>query len=239
MNMQNTIAAPSHQDVQDELDDLFRLDNEGAGELLLIRHAQPARQPSSTSDLLLSCAGLEQAERLAERLQSLWFEAVYTSPERRALQTAKLISDGAGRPMHVVSELRDIEFEPESGLEAGRGASYSERFVLDPRWDSLPGFASGKPFRRRVISAIEAALAAHEGRRIVIVTHASAINAYLSMLLCIPRDTFFTPEHASISVVRWQEDRYALRSLNDVTHLNHTGAPLEAAGELLRRVDCR
>ena len=213
--------ATSQQDVQDEIDELFRLDGEGAGELLLVRHAEPARQGPATCDPLLSCAGLDQAERLAERLETLWLEAVYASPERRALQTARLIADSSGRPLHVIDELREIDFAPKGAAVEG-AASYAERFVQDPRWDSLRGFGPGKAYRRRVITAIEAALAASEGRRVVVVTHASAINAYLSMLLCIPRDQFFTPEHASVSIVRWRDDRYALRSLNDVAHLRRT-----------------
>ncbi len=231
--LSKTSGATSRQDVQDELDELFRLDGEGAGELLLVRHAEPARPAAATCDPLLSCAGLEQAERLAERLETMWLEAVYTSPERRTLQTAKLIADSAGRPLHVIDELREIDFEPAEAAVAG-AVSYAERFVQDPRWDSLPGFGLGKAYRRRVIMAIEAALAASEGRRVVVVTHASAINAYLSMLLSIPRDQFFTPEHASLSLVRWQDDRYALRSLNDVTHLHRAGAESRRGAFTLR-----
>ena len=231
--LSKTSGTTSHRDVQDELDELFRLDGEGAGELLLVRHAEPARHAPATCDPLLSCAGLEQAERLAERLETLWIEAVYTSPERRALQTARLIADSAGRPLRVVDELREIDFEPEEAAVED-AASYAERFVQDPRWDSLPGFGPGKAYRRRVITAVEAALAASEGRRVVVVTHASAINAYLSMLLCIPRDQFFTPEHASVSLVRWRDDRYALRSLNDVAHLHRAAAETSRGAFTLR-----
>ena len=77
-------------------------------------------------------------------------------------------------------------------------------------------------------------------------THSSVINAYLSMILGIPRDEFFAPEYTSISVVRWSEDRYGPRSLNDVAHLSYGGplpggsGPLPGgAGELLPAVDCR
>ena len=34
--------APSRGEIHDELDRLFRLDDEAAGELLLVRHARPA-----------------------------------------------------------------------------------------------------------------------------------------------------------------------------------------------------
>jgi hypothetical protein len=48
----------------------------------------------------------------------------------------------------------------------------------------------------------------------VVVTDTSVINAYLSMVLDIPRDLFFQPGPASISCVRIKGDAYAVRYLN-------------------------
>jgi hypothetical protein len=39
------------------------------------------------------------------------------------------------------------------------------------------------------------------------------------MILDIPRDLFFLPEHTSLNVVRTLGDMYALRSINDFAHL--------------------
>jgi broad specificity phosphatase PhoE len=214
---------PRQEDILEELDALFRLDDEAAGELLLVRHGRAANTPlpwatgESSPDPLLSCEGLSQAERLAGRLSSLWIEAVYAAPERRCFQTAKVIADVVQRPLEVVEGLADIGFDPAQAYEGG---SYAGRFSLDPRWEALPGFAPGRAFRRGAVAAIEAVIAAHPARRSVVITHASVINAYLSMLLCIPRDQFFAPDHASISTVRHRDDRYGLRSLNDTSHLD-------------------
>ena len=41
-------------------------------------------------------------------------------------------------------------------------------------------------------------------------THSNLINAYLSVLLDIPRDVFFSPDHASISIVRFWDELGAL-----------------------------
>jgi probable phosphoglycerate mutase len=208
----------------DELEALFRLDGEDAGELLLVRHAREATHfnGETPADPLLSCEGLQQAERVAERLGNQWVQAVYTAPERRAFQTAKVVADCIGRPLRTIEALAEIDFDPERALPGA-----AARFARQPRWESLPGFAEGTQFRRRAIQAIDAIIAAHAARRAVVVTHASVINAYLSMLLGVPRDLFFAPEHASICVVRHQADTYALRSLNDTAHL--AGGSLGAA----------
>ena len=202
--------------IEDELDELLRLQAEDAGELLLVRHAEPAR--SQGQDPMLSCAGLAQAERLAERLSSSWVHAVYCSPERRAQQTARIIAGPGDRAVHVLEGLDDIAFDPER--VAPDSLSCVARFESVPRWDSLPGFECGRLFRRRTIQAIERMLAISAGQRIVLVTHANAINAYVSMLLSIPADRFFTPEHTAVTTLRWRDGRYALRCLNDLSHLS-------------------
>lgn len=220
-----TPIRPSNQhEIQRQLDALFRLDDEAAGELLLVRHAQPASDVPSQDDgepapdPMLSCEGLRQAERLAGRLSSLWVDAVYAAPERRCFQTAKVVADLLQRPLNVLDDLADIGFDSQAAH--GDPGAYAKRFTRQPRWESLPGFASGQAFRRRAVMAVESIIASHPARRSVVVAPASVLNAYLSMVLCIPRDQFFAPGHASISTVRHRGDMYGLRTLNDVAHLD-------------------
>jgi probable phosphoglycerate mutase len=104
--------------------------------------------------------------------------------------------------------------------------SAAERFMTEPRWDAIPGFAPSRCFRLRVLQSIELLLAKHPARRIAVVTHSSVINAYLSALLAIPQDVFFAPEHASISLVRSIGELFAVRSLNDTAHLLGQQVPL-------------
>jgi probable phosphoglycerate mutase len=211
----------SRDAIQHQIEDLFRLDDDSATELILVRHAEPARNETGVcQDPLLSCCGLAQAERLAERLGPIWVEALYAAPERRAQQTAHILGEATGRDVQTVEALREIEYEPGDACEG----SVSQRFVEEPRWDSLPGFMPSRDFRLRALQAIEALVAAHPGRRIVVVTHASVINAYLSAVLGIERDVFFAPEHTSICCLHSLGELYALRSLNDISHLaGHIG----------------
>jgi broad specificity phosphatase PhoE len=213
-----TRTAPTRQAIQDEIDGLLRIEAEDAGELLLVRHAEPAH--TDTADPMLSCTGLDQAERLAARLDAAGFGAVYCAPERRAQQTARIVAGTSGRDLHVLDALADIEFDPARAPNAESPVNYAEPFVQTPRWDALPGFECGKQFRRRAVQAIERILAINQARRIVVVTHTSVISAYVSMLLSIPADQFFAPEYTSVSVVRWRQGSYALRALNDSSHLS-------------------
>jgi broad specificity phosphatase PhoE len=105
--------------------------------------------------------------------------------------------------------------------------------VRRPRWESIEGLEGCHAFRRRCILAVERILAANPARRIALVTHSSVINAYLSMVLAIPRDVFFAPDYASISIVRQSGDLYAVRGLNDSQHLDGTEAAWSSNGRAL------
>ncbi len=113
---------------------------------------------------MLSCEGLRQAERLADRLCNLWVDAIYS------VAGATLFPDREGRsptfcsvPSASSMSLADIDFNPDQAR--GGPSVYAERFSRDPRWESLPGFAPGKEFRRRAVAAIEGIIAAHPTRR--------------------------------------------------------------------------
>jgi broad specificity phosphatase PhoE len=215
----------TQRDIHEQIEALFRLDNEVAGETLLVRHAQPAINPEHENDPMLSCEGLRQAELLGDHLSDLWIDAIYTAPERRCFQTAKIVADVLQRPLTVIDGLADISFNREAA--EGVSSAYAERFRRDPRWESLPGFESGSVFRRRAVAAIEGIISSHPAGRCAVISHTSVLNAYLGLLLCIPRDQFFSPDHAAISSVRHNSDKTVLSSLN---HTSHLEASLQIAG---------
>jgi probable phosphoglycerate mutase len=209
---------------------LFALDSPGATELTLVRHAQPDYSVTDDlddpSDPPLTSSGRCQAMRLAMRLRNTRIDALYASTMRRALETAAYIAADRDLPIERSDALREVHFDIDAFRAAGRNgaqsANLAQRFLSNPSWDALPGFEPSRQFRRRVIEAIEAIAARHPGQRVVIVAHGGVINAYLSMLLGIQRDMFFLPSHTSLSSVRVLHDLYAVRSLNDATHLSRS-----------------
>jgi probable phosphoglycerate mutase len=210
--------------LSEALDRVFRLDGTGTTELLLVRHAEPDAMLDSTVDPALSEAGRWQAAQLAERLRATAADAVYTSATRCGTETAAVIAEAHGLPYTEVHDLSGIRFHSDRlSAAAAPGAELAARLVEllveRPTWDALPGLEPSRVFRHRTIQAVEALLARHVAGRIVVVTHASAINAYLSMVLDIPRDMFFMPGYASISTVHLQGDLYSVRGLNDQGHV--------------------
>ena len=169
---------------------------EGVTEIWLVRHADVYDDFEEVSDPPLSPLGRQQAERLAHRLKSLEIDAVYCSPHRRALQTA---------------------------------AAFSDRIETDPRLaEARAGYVAGKvelqespaAVIQRMQDAVDAAMAAHPGGRIVMVTHGIAILTYLCDILRLTPGTLrLFPDFTSISVVRVKGDRRMAGSLCDTAHL--------------------
>ena len=169
---------------------------EGVTEIWLVRHADVYDQRELVSDPALSPLGRQQAKRLAQRLKPVGIRAVYASPLRRAQQTA---------------------------------AALTEQFTTDPRLSEVRAiYPDGKvelqeshdAVIRRMQAAVGAAVAAHPGERIVMVSHGIAILTYLCDVLGLTPGTLrLFPDFTSVSVVRIKGDRRMAGSLCDTAHL--------------------
>src|SRR5260370_18907222 len=101
--------------------------------LLFVRHgstqwtAPPSRSQGRT-DLPLSARGRAEAEQLADRLHAIKFDAIYSSPLRRARETAVALAYGRLLPLETddrIIELNygDWEGKRYVGLQADEGDS--------------------------------------------------------------------------------------------------------------------
>src|SRR5574340_1274510 len=75
------------------LEAMFLVGVEGVTEIWLVRHADAYDDLDDATDPPLSARGRVQAERLAERIRRGRPSAVYSSPFRRAAETAASVSD--------------------------------------------------------------------------------------------------------------------------------------------------
>jgi probable phosphoglycerate mutase len=179
------------------LEAAFLIGVEGVTEVWLIRHADCYENLADTLDPPLSKLGRDQAARLAERLRRTKPAAVYSSPYRRAIETAKAISDD----IHVDERLVEMKLE------------VTEDGSLDLREPP-----SGVIERMRAV--VDEIVNRHPGQRVVIVGHGAAIIAYLTDVLRLePGQLRILPYYTSISNVRALGDRRMVGALGDVAHL--------------------
>jgi probable phosphoglycerate mutase len=172
-------------------------------ELLLVRHALPVRIEGAgvPADPHLSAEGRDQAARLA----AAWagdVDAVWTSPLRRARETAAPLAAVLGVEVVVDDDLAEMDRDADAyiPLEELRRDPLAWADAVEA-WVGPEGAALRAAFRRRVVASVDRIVAAHRGQRVAVVCHGGTINAVLAEVLGLEDQLFFEPGYTSVSRV--------------------------------------
>ena len=200
----------------------------GPTRLVLCRHGEP--EPSARGrfcgaiDVGLSDTGRAEADALAAGLAAAAPTALYSSPARRAVQTARPIGVGLGLDVVVAPGLREIDFGEVDGLtfaevEASQPVLYDE-WLRAPTRVRFPGGECYADVKRRALETL-AGIAQVEGTA-VLVTHAGVIRALLGAWLSLPDDAIFRIDqrYGSVNVVDWIDGGPVIRLLNGLPGLS-------------------
>jgi broad specificity phosphatase PhoE len=151
--------------------------------ILLARHAESdwnvENRFQGHVDRPLTPLGREQAERLADDLADAPLEAVYTSPLRRARETAEVVALRHGLDPITVADLREIDVGGWAGLSR---AEVESRFPDAFRaWvGGGEGWENGESYPQmaaRVLAAVQRIATEHPDGRILVVSHGGPIRA--------------------------------------------------------------
>jgi probable phosphoglycerate mutase len=98
---------------------------------------------------------------------------------------------------------------------------YSKRMAVERRWDVRGdlGEPSAK-VRARAVAAVEAAIAAHRGGRVALVSHGPVILSYFAAMFESSYDLLFLPRLTSISVVWARGDGRRAGMINGTPHFD-------------------
>jgi broad specificity phosphatase PhoE len=132
------------------------------------------------SDRPLTAVGRRQAKALADELAATAeLSAVYSSPLRRAFETAAVVGARVGVDPVPLDELREVDVGDWAGLSRGEvEARFPDAFR---RWlDGGEGWEDGETYAdmsARVLGAILGVAAAHPDDEILVVSHGGPIRA--------------------------------------------------------------
>lgn len=185
-----------------------------------IRHGEPEASAKGRCygklDVGLSDAGRRQMERVAQALQPASLDAVYTSPRRRARESAEILASAA-----VVEErFGEIDFGELEGLTYEAAAeqypSVYEKWMERPTEVKFPGGESFDEMRARVLDALRGIRDAHSNQTVAIVSHGGVNRIVLADALGIEAQNIFHMEqsHAGVSVVDDFDDYSVVRLMN-------------------------
>jgi uncharacterized phosphatase len=183
-------------------------------ELGLVRHGQSHGNldRSLGPDTDLTELGRRQAARLGDWLaaQDYRFTALYSSPLRRARQTAEILNTHFGLEIQFDADLRETEIP------------YLR--VLPQREDPL-GDESSPPFeaeyeqmRERVARVTARILAENAEGQVLIVAHAGTLGTMLRTILGT-HALLVRTEQAAAHCLRWEHGRWNLQYTNRQEHL--------------------
>ena len=176
--------------------------------IYLVRHGQTLQNRAGLlqgrSDFPLNEMGREQARRVGAffREQGVRFDAVYTSPLRRAVQTAALIA-GETVPLRVDERLIEMDYGPYEGMDLRAPAPEVLAFFRD--FVNVPA-----PAGMEKLSAVTARLGAFleqlrpeaEERDILVSTHAIALKGALEYLTPASRGSYWAKNIGNCAVYR-------------------------------------
>lgn len=202
--------------------------------MVFIRHAHtpgnggPGYRPvlQGRTDLPLSARGREEVRLLSRRLQdSSRFDAIYSSPLRRARDTAAPLTALHPGDLQLRPELQEIHCGSLDGMPldevrrrfpdvwAANLRQADDHF----RW---PGGESYHEFRLRCLYTVQELAARHRGA-VAVVTHAGVISQILGALMGTSPARWepFRPGHTGLTEIEWTAGGGRVLRFDDRTHL--------------------
>jgi probable phosphoglycerate mutase len=198
--------------------------------LFLVRHGATELSAedrfAGAVDVLLSDAGRNQARLLGYRLAHEKVAAVYASPLKRTVETARLIAEPAGLDVETVDAVREIahgrwEGKTRADVESEFAGEYN-KWEEDPFTFAPEGGESGLQVTARALPAVLQLVERHEGKRFVIVSHKATIRLLLSSLLGFDPRRYrdrLDQSPAALNVLDFKDVAHARLTLfNDISH---------------------
>jgi len=197
-------------------------------EIILVRHGETEWNVKEVFrgriDIELSETGRKQAELLAEYLSNTKVEAIYSSPLKRALQTAEVIARYHRLNVEIVPALIDFDFGRWQGLSRREVKDkYKELYtewLENPHQIRIPDGEGLDEVRKRALGVVESILAKHEGTAIL-VSHRVVNKVLICALLGLDDSHFWNikQDTGGITIFAYENNRFILTKHNDTSFL--------------------
>ena len=174
-----------------------------------------------TPGVCLNEEGRLEAQQLAERFEGMKFDAIYSSPLERALETAEAIARRMKLEVTKSDALNEIDFGEWSGKTF-------EQLDSDGRWRhfntcrstaSVPGGESFLEVQNRVVKEIDRLAQEHREEHVAIVSHADVIRAAIAYFSETPIELIQQAEISPCSIHRlhrFSNEDHVFRSDNQL-----------------------
>lgn len=207
-----------------------RADGVSMTDIVLVRHGETESNRLGVFrgqlDVPLNATGRAQAEGLAAALSSARLAAVYSSPLRRAWETALAVAAPHGLSPVPDAAFNNIDLGAWQGMEKARiereQPDLWRRWTTDPESLHLPGGETLASVRERSRGRALALLARHDGERFAVVTHRSVIKVLAGSLLGMEEPFWkLYLDNAAYCVIERRNGLFVLTKWNESCHVTH------------------
>ncbi len=209
-------------------------------QVILVRHGETDwnkshRIQGGGSDTRLNGTGKEQAAALALRLKPEKIEAIYSSPLKRALDTARAIAHHHQLEIEIEPALREVNVGELEGTPARllgkrldellgmRGQDKTQTAVWESVWSKIQhiGGESLAELQQRTWDALKRIVDRHSDGVIVVVSHGFVIVTIICAVLDLPLSQMnrLRVGVGSISTIMFDNQVTRLMLFNDSCHL--------------------
>jgi len=198
-------------------------------ELILVRHGETDWNKAAIfrghEDVRLNATGIAQADAVSEALKDRVFEAIHSSPLKRAMVTATRIAIPHQIDIKVNEGFLDIHYGTWQGLREStvkeKNPKAYERWMNTPTKMKFPGGDKMVKAWKRVNSALREMLMMHGLGTVVIVSHRMPIKFMTAYLLGKGYEHFPEVRHdpCAMSIFTIEDKVYTPVILNDTRHL--------------------
>lgn len=196
--------------------------------LIIVRHAETdwnfKRMVQGWMDVPLNEKGRFQARMVSNRLKLIKIDYIFSSDQKRAIETAKIIAKPHGVKVVIRKELRERgmgKFEGRKGEELKKIIPDIEKRMREERIDWKKYKAEENAALKKRIAVFFNFLKRFEDKNVVVVTHGQVKRGMFRILGCeeeVKEGVNFV--NTSVTVFKKDKDRrYRLTVLADGSHL--------------------
>lgn len=151
--------------------------------MLLIKHSEPVVDLGITpANWGLSDRGKQRAGLLAAYLADRKINALYSSSEVKAVQTAEIVASSTGLSINVVHDLREHDRENTPVEEAEKWRSLVVESIRKQD-EQIYGSETVGTARMRFAKAIERLVKSDSGQNVAVIAHGTVISTFVAELL--------------------------------------------------------
>lgn len=172
--------------------------------------------------------GVEQAKKLSRHLENINFTKIYSSPQERALQTAKLLLGNRSMEIVTINEFQEINMGKVEGIPKDE---FEKNYPIEYHnfWNNAieynPNAYHGESYDEileRVKVGLEKLIKENSDGDILVISHGVTLKAIFNIIDGKGIDEFSkqpVPDNTSTTVVEYDSNRFKIIKFSDTEHL--------------------